>query len=235
MGTYARLYIGAILAGGVACFAHAMAGWNCRHPLQYLCLLAVALPASTLKVFLPGVTGTISVSYVFVLLGMLDFSYPETVLLACLAMFVQSLWRARHHPKMLRASFNLASTAIAVSVGFLAQDDYVARMGGDEFGLVLPGLKIEHLPKILMALEKVVVESGLAVCGERLLNIGIGAAFYPENGADAEGLLAEAERRMHLVKRRLKKAAPSEGSDLANLAAQIEDSAACAPHSALLQ
>jgi diguanylate cyclase (GGDEF)-like protein/putative nucleotidyltransferase with HDIG domain len=117
MGTCARLYMGAILACGVVCFAHAMAGWNCRHPLQYLCLLAVALPASTLKVFLPGVTGTISVSYVFVLLGMLDFSYAETVLLACLAMLVQCWWRTRH-PKMLRVSFNLASTAIAVSLGF---------------------------------------------------------------------------------------------------------------------
>src|ERR1035437_3183336 len=118
MGTYAKIYIGAIMAGGMVCFAHAMAGWNCRHPLQYLCLLAVALPASALKVFLPGVTGTMSVSYVFVLLGMLDFSYPETLLLACLAMLVQCWSRTRHHPKMLRVSFNLASRAIAVSLGF---------------------------------------------------------------------------------------------------------------------
>jgi diguanylate cyclase (GGDEF)-like protein/putative nucleotidyltransferase with HDIG domain len=119
MGTGARIYIGAILAGGVVCFAHAMAGWNCRHPLQYLCLLAVALPASTLKVFLPGVAGTISVSYVFVLLGMLEFSYAETVLLACLAMFAQCWWRTIPRPKMLRVAFNLASTAIAVSLGFV--------------------------------------------------------------------------------------------------------------------
>src|SRR5450759_1943690 len=118
MGTYAKVYIGAMTAGGMVCFAHAMAGWSCRHPLQYLCLLAVALPASALKVFLPGVTGTMSVSYVFVLLGMLEFSYPETVLLACLAMIVQSLWRTKYRPKMLHLLFNLASTTIAVSLGF---------------------------------------------------------------------------------------------------------------------
>jgi diguanylate cyclase (GGDEF)-like protein/putative nucleotidyltransferase with HDIG domain len=118
MGTGARIYIGAILAGGAVCFAHAMAGWNCRHPLQYLCLLAVALPASSVKVFLPGVAGTISVSYVFVLLGMLDFSYAETLLLACLAMLVQCGWRTLPRPKMLRVAFNLASTAIAVSLGY---------------------------------------------------------------------------------------------------------------------
>ena len=69
MGTYAKLYIGAIMALGMVCFAHAMAGWNCQQPLQYLCLLAVALPASSLKVFLPGITGSLSVSYVFVLAG----------------------------------------------------------------------------------------------------------------------------------------------------------------------
>ena len=118
MGRYTRLYIGTILAGGLLAFTHAMAGWQCDHPLQYLCLLAVALPASTLKVFLPGVTGTMSVSYVFVLLGMLDFSYPETVLLACLAMVIQSLWRTKNHPKILQLAFNLASTSLAVSFGF---------------------------------------------------------------------------------------------------------------------
>jgi len=118
MRTGAKLYIGAILAGGVVCFAHAMAGWDCRHPLQYLCLLAVALPASTLKVFLPGVVETISVGFVFISLGMLDFSYPETVLAGCLAMFVHCWWRTKHHPKVLHLEFSLASTAIAVSLGF---------------------------------------------------------------------------------------------------------------------
>ena len=118
MGNYAKLYIGAIMTGGMACFLHAMGGWQCNSPLQYLCLLAIALPASALKVFLPGVRGTMSVSYVFVLLGMLDFSYPETVLLACLAMVVQSVWRTKYRPKLLHVAFNLASTAIAVTFGF---------------------------------------------------------------------------------------------------------------------
>ena len=127
MRTGAKLYIGAILAGGIACFAHAMAGWNCRRPLEYLCLLAVALPASALKLYLPGVAGTISVSYVFVLLGMLDFSYPETLLVGCMAMFVQCWWRTKHRPKALHLEFSLASTAIAISFGFGAYHAMAAR------------------------------------------------------------------------------------------------------------
>jgi diguanylate cyclase (GGDEF)-like protein/putative nucleotidyltransferase with HDIG domain len=136
MGAYAKLYIGAILTGGTACFLHAMAGWQCNSPLQYLCLLAIALPASALNGLLPGVKGTMSVSYVFVLLGMLDFSYPETVLLACLAMVVQSVWRTKYRPKLLHVAFNLAGTSIAVTFGFGIQ-----HLIADK-GLVLLGIAI---------------------------------------------------------------------------------------------
>jgi len=79
--------------------------------------------------------------------------------------------------------------------------DYVGRMGGDEFVLIMPGIEPQDIPGKIAALESVVVNAGLTVCGERLLNISVGAAFCPENGYETEGLLAEADRRMYLVKR----------------------------------
>ncbi len=103
--------------------------------------------------------------------------------------------------------------------------DYVARMGGDEFVLVLPGLAEADLAPKQQALQKVVVEAGLLVCGERLLNISIGAAFCPEHGNDAEGLLAEADRRMYITKQAHKKGIPdrmSAAADLAALAASLD-------------
>jgi GGDEF domain-containing protein len=94
-------------------------------------------------------------------------------------------------------------------------------MGGDEFVLVLPGLKPPDLLDKTKALETVVVDAGLAVCGERLLNISVGAAFCPEHGVDAEGLLAEADRRMYLVKQTHKCAGSTVAADLAALAVSV--------------
>jgi predicted signal transduction protein with EAL and GGDEF domain len=67
-----------------------------------------------------------------------------------------------------------------------------------------------------------VVNAGLTVCGARLLSISVGAAFCPENGDQTEGLLAEADRQMYMVKKTRKNSSPSAVQDLINLAASLE-------------
>jgi diguanylate cyclase (GGDEF)-like protein/putative nucleotidyltransferase with HDIG domain len=78
--------------------------------------------------------------------------------------------------------------------------DYLARMGGDEFVLVLPDLKEDIGPSYVDRLRGVALEAGWAICGEECLSMSIGAAIYPRDGGDAEQLFAEADRRMYLVK-----------------------------------
>ena len=114
----ARVYIGSILTVGTACFLYAMSGFRCADPVHYLCQLAVALVAAGLKVRLPGILSSMSVSYVFVVLSLMEFGYSETVLLACVATAVQSLWRRKTPPKLLQLAFNVASIAVAVSTGY---------------------------------------------------------------------------------------------------------------------
>lgn len=75
--------------------------------------------------------------------------------------------------------------------------DYVARMGGDEFVVILPGAKQEILAQMIERFRRLSVETGLEVCGETVLSISVGQAVYPQDGMDAEQLLAEADRRMY--------------------------------------
>jgi diguanylate cyclase (GGDEF)-like protein/putative nucleotidyltransferase with HDIG domain len=79
------------------------------------------------------------------------------------------------------------------------ESDYVARMGGDEFVIVLPGLTNEHLPHRVEQLRRFAIEESRLQTGLDL-TISIGHALFPEDGDNAEELLAAADRIMYKAK-----------------------------------
>ena len=80
--------------------------------------------------------------------------------------------------------------------------DYVARMGGDEFVVIAPGLNADAAKKKTAQMLALAKQAGIEVCGEDILSLSVGRAQYPEDGKDAEQLLAEADRRMYLEKQK---------------------------------
>jgi diguanylate cyclase (GGDEF)-like protein len=78
--------------------------------------------------------------------------------------------------------------------------DYVARMGGDEFVMVVPGLTKQAATDRAAEISHLAFEAGRRVCGDKRLSASVGAAFYAEDGRDAEQLLAVADRFMYAVK-----------------------------------
>ena len=118
MRFHAKLYITAVVAAGLVCFGYAIAQSTCRDPLSYLCVLGLALGASLFKVTVPGAPTTLSVSFILVLLSIIDFSYPETLVVACLAAAAQAVWR-KQQQNAVQFLFNVSSVAVAVRVAYV--------------------------------------------------------------------------------------------------------------------
>ena len=58
---------------------------------------------------------TMSVHFLVILLGVLELSLGETLVIGCAAALVQSLWKTKHRPQAVKVAFNVLSmTALAV-------------------------------------------------------------------------------------------------------------------------
>ena len=119
MSVRAQSFIGLTIVAGVCLVAYCLTGAVAAVPGgAYLVTVVLALLASTLKVHLPGITGTISVNFLFILITIAVFTFEETVLLASAACMVQCLWRTRSRPRLVQVSFNVATLAISSGAAY---------------------------------------------------------------------------------------------------------------------
>src|ERR1700682_3678454 len=105
MSRRASIFIGLTIAVGAVFIADSLSrDSSFKDLVAYECYFALALLTSALKVRLPGIAGTISMNFLFVLIAIAAFTFSETVVLASMASLVQCLWRARRRPKLLQVA-----------------------------------------------------------------------------------------------------------------------------------
>ena len=68
--------------------------------------------------------------------------------------------------------------------------------------MLAPGLAPEAAGDKTVGMRKIAKKAGVEVCGQEVLSLSVGQAVYPDDGSDAEKLLAEADRRMYQEKQR---------------------------------
>ncbi len=114
MNLKARLFIGFVVGAGLIVLVRAVASWHSDDPMRFLSYLTVAVLLSGLKVNLPAFQGTMSVNFLFILIGVSEMTMSETVVLGCVATLVQCLWKPKQTVKPIRVMFSVANMAIAV-------------------------------------------------------------------------------------------------------------------------
>ncbi|WP_336275194.1 sensor domain-containing diguanylate cyclase [Vreelandella indica] len=88
--------------------------------------------------------------------------------------------------------------------GCVRETDTVARMGGDEFTVLLTDIKSAHAvtEKVEQILTVMNAPLGAEFGDVRMPSCSIGVACYPTDGEDADTLLSHADSHMYQVKRR---------------------------------
>lgn len=116
-----------MIAAGLATLLAGLCHWRRLEPWAFWLCVAGALPASVLKVNLPGVTGTMSVSFLFILIGIAHLGLPETLALGILTTLLQCFWRSRLRPKLVQAAFNVAAMTLAATAAWWVYHSFGSR------------------------------------------------------------------------------------------------------------
>lgn len=112
----AKFYVAAFCAFGACAWILAFLYSEIGHGPYFLLYLFGACASSGMKINLPSIKGTLSVNFLFILLGISELSFLETLILGSAAIFWQYVWKAKEKREFVKVSFNLGSSATAVAV-----------------------------------------------------------------------------------------------------------------------
>jgi diguanylate cyclase (GGDEF)-like protein/putative nucleotidyltransferase with HDIG domain len=110
----ARVFWSIVCLAGVSITVYGAWTWKLEEPAKFLAYLVTAVLASRLKVQLPEINGTISINFLFILVGVVELNFSETLALACVAITTQCFSPLRRRPNIEQLAFNVANVAVAV-------------------------------------------------------------------------------------------------------------------------
>ncbi len=142
MPTKAKLFIALAIIPGLIMLSLGVSHWESADPARFTIYLLLALVASTLKVRLPGLTGTMSMNFLFILIGVSQMSFSETLAIGTIATVMQCVWRSKSRPTIPQVLFNVAALTMAITSASF----------------------IYHLPQIQQVNGRMVVLLALAAC-----------------------------------------------------------------------
>ncbi len=120
----AKAFIGLVIAAGMASLLPAAMHQNSKNIAEFICYLGIAVLASRLRVTLPGITGTLSVNFLFILVGIAELSYSEAITLGAISMLAQCWYPSRSGA--IQLTFNVCAGSLSTALAYLVYHNSLA-------------------------------------------------------------------------------------------------------------
>src|ERR1700757_2030359 len=117
LGPIAKGFVAPVVSRGRGGLFNGPINQSSRNIAEFICYLGIAILASRLKVNLPGITGTLSVNFLFILIGVLELSFSETLILGAVSMVAQCLYPDR--PRAIQFTFNVCAGSISTALAYV--------------------------------------------------------------------------------------------------------------------
>jgi diguanylate cyclase (GGDEF)-like protein/putative nucleotidyltransferase with HDIG domain len=119
MSKPAKFFIGIVLLFGAVAWIHTLADMEWTHGFRFALYLLAATVTSGWKIRIPGMQGTLSANFFYILVGIVELTLVETMVLGSLSVLFQYVWRAQTAVTLVRAAFNTANVSSAIFFSYL--------------------------------------------------------------------------------------------------------------------
>src|SRR5579885_3629624 len=116
MSLKARLYWLLVVGTGLYIIAAGAVTWKVQQEnlLNFAFYLVAAIVASWLKIKLPGVLGTLSMNYLFIVAGLLELQLESAIVIGVLSVVAQLFLRARSRPSWEQLVFSTMAITVPI-------------------------------------------------------------------------------------------------------------------------
>src|SRR5258708_634196 len=112
LSAWAKIYIAATILASLALAAHALPHWRTADSFRFLLYFGGAFIASGMRARLPGISGAMSVNYIFILVATMDFELPHVMAIGIAGILGQFVLR-RTTWRPVQLAFNVSSVIVA--------------------------------------------------------------------------------------------------------------------------